>query len=110
MPRARRLWYSVPVIEHIVLFKLKPDASEERKEGMLRALLALREKIPGIVQASAGVNFADRARGYTHGFVARFQDRAALDAYIPHPAHQAVVESHVKPLSDGILVLDYDIF
>ncbi len=97
------------MIEHIVLFKLKTDAPESRKEEMLRVLLALREKIPGIVQASAGVNFGDRARGFTHGFVARFQDRAALDAYLPHPAHQAVVEFHVKPLSEGVLVLDYDI-
>ena len=39
----------------------------------------------------------------------RFKDRAALDAYLPHPAHVVVVETHVKPLSEGVLALDYEI-
>lgn len=97
------------MIEHIVLFKLKTDASEGKKRALLDALLALKNSVPGIVQASAGINFSARAQGYTHGFVVRFKDRAALDAYLPHPAHVAVVESHVKPLSEGVLALDYEL-
>jgi hypothetical protein len=96
------------MVDHIVLFKLKDSASAEQKAAMLKALLALKDQIPGIVQASAGANFSDRARGYTHGFTVRFRDRAALDAYLPHPAHQAVVESHVKPINDAVLVVDYE--
>jgi hypothetical protein len=68
------------MIEHIVLFKLKADAAEDKKRALLEALLALRDRVPGIVQASAGTNFSTRAQGYTHGFVVRFKDRAALDA------------------------------
>lgn len=96
-------------IEHAVLFKLKADAPEADKVGLLKSLLALRDTIPGILHVSAGVNFSARAQGYTHGFVARFKDRAALDAYISHPAHVAVVEQKVKPLSEGVLVLDYEL-
>lgn len=96
-------------IEHVVLFKLKADAPETKKEGLMASLLALKDVIPGILQASAGVNFSARAQGYTHGFVARFKDRAALDFYISHPAHVAVVEQQVKPISDGVLALDYDL-
>lgn len=96
-------------IEHVVLFKLKADAPEAKKEGLMKSLLALKDVIPGILQASAGVNFSARAQGYTHGFVARFKDRAALDHYISHPAHVAVVEQKVKPISDGVLALDYDL-
>lgn len=97
------------VIEHVVLFKLKADAPEAKKTEMLRRLLALKDQIPGISQVSAGTNFSARAQGYTHGFVVRFNDRAALDAYLPHPAHRAVVENHVRPLSEGVLALDYEI-
>jgi len=97
------------LIEHIVLFKIKTDASEDKKRAMLYALLDLKDRVPGILHASAGVNFSARAQGYTHGFVVRFKDRAALDAYLPHPAHVAVVETHVKPLSEGVLALDYEI-
>lgn len=108
MASAIGLWYSVAVIEHVVLFKLKAEAPDERKAEMLRQLTGLKDRIPGILGVSAGVNFSARAQGYTHGFVVRFRDRAALDAYLPHPAHQAVVENHVRPISEGVLALDYE--
>lgn len=97
------------MIEHIVLFKVKKEVPESAARDMLTRLVALKESIPGILQASAGVNFCARAQGYTHGFVVRFQDRAALEAYQPHPAHQSVVEKHVKPISEAVLALDYEI-
>lgn len=97
------------MIEHLVLFKLKKDASSDQTETLLRHLLDLRSRIPGIVQASAGTNFSARSQGYTHGFVVRFTDRQALDLYLTHPAHVAVVEQYVKPLSEGVLALDYEI-
>lgn len=96
-------------IEHVVLFKLKTDALETQKADLMKSLVALQGVIPGILHASAGVNFSARAQGYTHGFVARFKDRAALDHYITHPAHVAVVEQKVKPISEGVLALDYEI-
>jgi hypothetical protein len=95
-------------IEHVVLFKLKIDAPETKKMELMKSLLALQGTIAGILSASAGVNFSARAQGYTHAFVARFEDRAALDHYISHPAHVAVVEQQVKPLSDGVLAVDYE--
>lgn len=92
-----------------MLFRLKSDAPAEKKAALLRALLDLKSRIPGILQASAGENFSARAQGYSHGFVVRFTDRAALDAYLTHPSHVAVVEQHVKPLSEGVLALDYEL-
>lgn len=96
-------------VEHVVLFKLKNDAPESKKTDLMKCLVALQDTIPGILHASAGANFSARAQGYTHGFVARFKDRAALDNYISHPAHVAVVEQKVKPLSEGVLALDYEL-
>ncbi len=96
-------------IEHVVLFKLKSDVPGVQKEALLLNLLALRDRIPGVLQASAGVNFSARAQGYTHGFVVRFKDRQALETYIVHPAHVAVVEQYVKPVSEAVLALDYEI-
>jgi hypothetical protein len=99
----------MPAIEHVVLFKLRAAVPDAQKEGLLKSLLALRDVIPGILQASAGMNFSARAQGYTHGFVVRFQDRASLDHYLSHPAHVAVVEQQVKPISEGVLALDYEL-
>ena len=97
------------MIEHLVLFRLKADTPLHQAEAMLRHLLDLQSRIPGIVHASAGVNFSTRSQGYTHGFVVRFTDRDALARYQTHPAHVAVVEQYVKPLSEGVLALDYDL-
>jgi hypothetical protein len=99
----------LPLIEHVVLFKAKPSSAPERLDAMIAAILSLKDKIPGIVHGSGGVNFSARAQGYTHGIVLRFKDRAALDAYLPHPAHQDVVAAHVRPNTEAVLALDYEI-
>lgn len=97
------------MIEHVVLFKLKAAATAEQKERMLAGLKTLRQSVPGIVDLSCGVNFSERSQGYEIGLVVRFTDRAALDAYLPHPAHRAVVEEKVRPIMESAIVVDYEI-
>jgi hypothetical protein len=96
------------VIEHIVLFRWKEGASQEAIESVLVELRKLKGKIPGIVDLSCGVNFSDRAKGYTHGLVVRFTDRSALAGYGPHPEHQRVVQNFINPIRDETLALDYE--
>jgi len=97
------------MIEHIVLFRWNNATTEEAIENVLTELRGLKNKIPGIVDLSCGANFCDRAKGYTHGLVVRFTNRAALEAYGPHPEHQRVVQNLIKPISADILALDYEI-
>jgi len=97
------------MIEHIVLFRWTETASKEAVENVITELRGLKSKIPGIVDLSCGANFCDRAKGYTHGLVVRFKDRASLDAYGPHPEHQRVVQNLIKPIAADILALDYEI-
>jgi len=97
------------MIEHIVLFRWNNATSEEAIESVLAELRGLKNKIPGIVDLSCGANFCDRAKGYTHGLVVRFKDRAALETYGPHPEHQRVVQNLIKPIAADILALDYEI-
>ncbi|MBW3622636.1 MAG: Dabb family protein [Armatimonadetes bacterium] len=99
------------MIEHIVLFKVRSDATSEAVKEMLRRLRALKEEVPGILYLSCGTNFSERAQGYTHGLVVRFPDRDALQAYQVHPLHQAAVTEAVRPVVEegGILALDYEI-
>lgn len=97
------------MLDHIVLFKVVPEATRAQAEKMLKEIIALKSVIPGIISASAGINFSDRAKGYTHGLVMRFRDRAALEAYLPHPAHQGVIKEFIQPISTERLVVDYDV-
>jgi hypothetical protein len=97
------------MIEHIVLFRWTETASEEAKKNVMTELRQLKGKIPGLVDLSCGTNFCDRAKGYTHGLVVRFTDRAALETYGPHPEHQRVVQTFIAPIRADILALDYEI-
>jgi Stress responsive A/B Barrel Domain len=96
-------------IEHIVLFKPREEATEEQKRALREGLLSLQDKIPGILSMTCGFNFSERAAGYEIGFVVRFQDRAALEAYLPHPEHRAAVEEFVRPVSESVIVVDYEV-
>jgi hypothetical protein len=97
------------MIEHIVLFRWTEAASEEAKENVITELRKLKDKTPGILDLSCGTNFSDRSKGYTHGLVVRFTDRAALEAYGPHPEHQRVVQTFIAPIRADVLALDYEI-
>ena len=111
MPRSQYAQISLnkSMIEHIVLFRWTDAASAEAKETVMAELRKLKGKIPGIVELSCGTNFSDRSQGYTHGLVVRFTDRAALQAYGPHPEHQRVVQTFINPIRADILALDYEI-
>ena len=95
------------MVEHIVLFKLKPEVTETQKEDFLRALRGMKGRIPGMVDLSAGESFTDRHKGFTIGLVVRLTDRAALEAYGPHPVH-APVKALAGELSSEILAVDYE--
>ncbi len=97
------------MIEHIVLFQWAKEASPVAIETVMTELRKLKGKIPGVVDLSCGANFSDRSKGYTHGLVVRFKDRAALEAYGPHPEHQRVVQNFINPIRADVLALDYEI-
>ncbi len=96
------------MVEHLVLFKVKSNASAEAVQAMEDALRSLKDSIPGILEITVGANFSERSQGFTHGLLVRFQDRAALDTYIPHPAHEAARNDFILPIVDDVLVVDYE--
>jgi hypothetical protein len=97
------------MVEHVVLFKTTPEATAEQKERMIAGLAALRHQIPGIVDLTVGTNFSERSQGFDIGLVVRFVDRAALDVYIPHPAHRGCVNELIAPIKQDVIVVDYEI-
>lgn len=97
------------MIEHVVLFKLKPGTSTGERQTAIQALKALRGQIEGIVDLTCGENFSERSQGYHIGLVVRFRDRASLDAYLPHPAHRGAVEQHIQPIREDVIVVDYEV-
>lgn len=96
------------MVEHIVLFKWKAEATPEQIETAIEGLRGLKTQVPNIIDLTVGANFTDRGQGFTHGLVVRFPDKAALEVYGPHPAHQHVVQTYINPIRENALALDYE--
>ena len=95
------------MVDHLVLFAVKDEASSEDVEDLLSSLRALRSSVTNVMDLSVGEDFSGRAKGYTHGLFARFRTSDDLRAYLNHPEHLAVVEK-LDALTTGRLVVDYD--
>ena len=95
------------MVEHIVLFKMKPQSTPAEKEELIRRLRGLSGKIDGIVDLSAGETFTDRHKGYTVGLVVRFTDKEALERYGPHRA--CTREGVRRRVCDDVIAVDYEI-
>lgn len=92
------------MIHHIVLLKVKPgiERSDRRVQDGVAALVALREQCRGIVRWDHGWNFTERPIAYDFALVSAFESRADLDAYGPHPAHQAAIV-RLREVMDWVL-------
>jgi hypothetical protein len=96
------------VVDHLVFFAVREDASSEDVEDLVSSLEGLKGEIPGVVDLSVGEDFSGRAGGYTHALFARFEDRDGLKEYLGHPAHLAVVEK-LERVTTGRIVADYEV-
>ena len=86
---------------HVFAFQWKPGTSDAQKEKAKKDILAFQGVIPGLIQTHAGPNISPRGKGYTFGGILQFQDEASLNAYVKHPAHQALL-AWLVPLIDAI--------
>jgi hypothetical protein len=86
---------------HIFVFQWKPGTTEAQKQKAAKDIAAFQGQIPGLLQTHVGPNISPRGKGYTFGGIMQFQDQAALDAYVQHPAHQALL-AWLVPLIDAI--------
>ena len=95
------------MVDHLVFFAVREEASPEEVEDLLSSLRALKDEVPSTVDLSVGEDFSGRSGAYTHGLFARFEDAAGLQEYVQHPAHLAVVEK-LNATTTGRIVADYE--
>lgn len=96
------------MIDHLVLFTVRDEASDEEVRELLDALASLKGTVPGVIDLSVGENFSERSGGYTHGLFARFRTADDLKAYAGHPEHLSAVERLDALTTGDRVVLDYE--
>ena len=95
------------MLHHIVLFEPKPESTPDQWDRLREVVLDLPTHIAGIRSVTWGPNVSPEGigQGYEHGFVMVFEDAAAHDAYLPHPAHTAIIPT-IQAISARTLVYD----
>jgi len=86
---------------HVFAFQWKANATEEQKARARKDIAAFQGQIPGLLETHVGANISPRGKGYTFGGIMRFTDQSALDAYVQHPSHQALL-AWLVPLIEAI--------
>lgn len=94
------------MLTHIVIWKYKAEASEERRREHVARLRALEPVIPEIRSFAVGTDMLHLPRSYDTGLVAVFEDRAGLDAYTVHPEHVKVVDIG-REISEHVASVDF---
>jgi len=93
---------------HFVSFQFKEGTPEDKKTEIVTAFMALKSKIDAITDLEWGgtENIEPRNDGFTHSFLVSFKDKAGLEVYLPHPAHEEFVKL-LEPHLEKVYVFDY---
>ncbi|MEM9604609.1 MAG: Dabb family protein [Pseudomonadota bacterium] len=97
-------------MRHLLLIQFKPEVGPADIDALFAHFKRIPDEIPGIVGIECGANESPEGldKGYTHVVLMTFEDAAARDAYLPHPAHDALKAVFVPMIGD-IIVIDYPI-
>lgn len=88
------------------MWKYRADADASARAEHLAALRRLPNVIPEIISFSVGTDVLELPRSYHTGLTSTFADRAALDVYTIHPAHQEVVALG-RAVSENVVSVDF---
>jgi len=100
------------MLKHIVMWKLKDHAEGADRAAnaleMKRRLDACANIVPGQVTFEVALAQPGLEATYDVVLYAEFADRAALQAYIDHPTHKAVVP-FIGAIREGRQCMDYEV-
>jgi hypothetical protein len=86
------------MIRHSALFRWVDGTTPEQVAALTGALLALPAQIPTIRAYAAGPDLVLGEGRWDFAVVADFDDAAGYQAYVDHPAHQAVATDLIAPI------------
>jgi hypothetical protein len=96
-------------MRHIVMFRRKADVARDAalEEALVNRMAALGAQIPAVQHWKFAANELDRPICWGYVLEAEVADAKALDAYLLHPLHQALV-TDLKPYFEWAAV-DYTV-
>jgi hypothetical protein len=104
------------LIIHVVLFEPRADLTEAERQQVLDDLRGAAGSIPTLRRCRIGQRIRHNLAGYEHAMkvdyqyaaIMEFEDRAGLEAYLRHPAHDFAGRHFTKSAANA-LAYDYDV-
>ena len=96
------------MVKHMAFLRFKDGVSAEQIDEHFAACRGLAARIPAAVGVQCGVNFGERAAGFTHCILVTVRDRDDLAAYLGDPAHVAVAQALGADAAE-VIVMDADV-
>ncbi len=86
------------MLRHVALFRWKPGTTDEQVAAVKDALEALPAQVPTIRSYAVGPDLRLGEDRWDFAVVASFEDARGYQAYVDHPAHQAVATELIAPI------------
>ena len=90
------------MLTHIVLITVRADTTDEQVEAMVTGLRGLPAQIDEIRGYEVGRDLGLAEENATVAIQATFASPDDLQAYVVHPAHQAVVTELIRPVAASV--------
>jgi hypothetical protein len=97
------------MIRHVVLFAWIPEATDKQKHQVAEELGALPPLLTGLRSFHAGPDAGIIEGNFDFAVVADFEDTESYLAYRNHPAHRAVVDQVISPITKDRVAVQYQI-
>ncbi|KAL6274417.1 hypothetical protein ACE6H2_025109 [Prunus campanulata] len=97
-----------PIVEHVVLFKVKDDTEPSKVNAMVKGLNGL-ASLNLTLHLTAGPLYHTRSSpiAFTHLLHSRYSTKDDLSTYTVHPNHLSVVKDSVLPICDDVMAVDW---
>ncbi|KAK3179895.1 hypothetical protein K4F52_008730 [Lecanicillium sp. MT-2017a] len=101
-------------VVHIVLFKFRPEVTDEQKATFVRELKTLKS-LPCVLKgrlAVGGPSITDpieRSKGFHFALVSYHHDQAALEEYQASSEHHRVTSTYLWPFKEDVTRFDFEV-
>jgi hypothetical protein len=96
------------MICHLVLYRMKPEATPQDRTRLRDEARRRLPKIPGVRNLKAGRSVAGAEEDYAVALSMDFEDAAALETYRTDAGHQQFVKEVAEPLVEDIWRYDFE--
>jgi Stress responsive A/B Barrel Domain len=96
------------MIRHNVLFKWKPETTDEEKQRVATELAKLPSIVPSLRAFASGPDAGLAQGNFDFTASADFDDEAGFFAYRDDPAHREIVERYILPITAQRVAVQFE--